>query len=380
MTNAEYVLLYAIEQHRRHAPGSLSPSGNIWPRGNRRSDSIPVKRRPSSARRHMTYWQRWISQPQTAWLRRATFQLHMWSGIGIGLYVLLVSVTGSVLVYRNELFVAAIRDPIIVTGSGPRLTDEQLTRAATRAYPGYVVIDVTRSRNPDEAVSVSLKSSDDRKDRLFNPYTGQDLGNSVPLGIWLVSKLMELHDDLLGGPTGRSFNGVGALLIVVLGGTGLVVWWPGIKTWRRSLTLHRNVGGQRFTWDLHSVLGFWGFGFILLFAVSGAYLGNPQPFQDLADRLQPPTDANEGTRIVDHVIYWLAYLHFGRINGIGIPCSGPGLCDWTTKFIWAAFGLAPAGMFVTGTVMWWNRVVRKKLRQTSGRSLARTRTIEQQLR
>ena len=37
----------------------------------------------------------------------------------------------------------------------------------------------------------------------------------MPLGIWLVSKLLELHDDLLGGTTGRTVNGVGALLIVV---------------------------------------------------------------------------------------------------------------------------------------------------------------------
>ena len=67
-----------------------------------------------------------------------------------------------------------------------------------------------------------------RKNRLFNPYTGADLGDSVPLGIWLVSKLLELHDDLLAGPTGRSVNGVGALLIVVLAFTGIVIWWPGI--------------------------------------------------------------------------------------------------------------------------------------------------------
>ncbi len=161
----------------------------------------------------MTYWQRWMRQPQTAWLRRAIFQLHLWSGIGIGLYVLLVSVTGSVLIYRNELFRAAIRDPIIVTASGPRLTDEQLTRAATRAYPGYAVIDVSRYRNPDQAVSVSLERGTDLKIRLFNPYTGEDLGDSVPLAFWLVSKLIELHDDLLGGRTGRAVNGVGALLI-----------------------------------------------------------------------------------------------------------------------------------------------------------------------
>src|SRR6185312_14129853 len=107
-------------------------------------------------------------------------------------------------------------------------------------------------------------------------------------------------------------------------------------------------------------VGFWTLGFTLLFAISGAYLSNPQSFQDLADRIEPLTDDNTRTRIVDQVIYWLAYLHFGRINGIGIPCRGPGLCDSTTKLTWAVVGLAPAGMFVTGAVMWWNRVVRKR--------------------
>jgi uncharacterized iron-regulated membrane protein len=32
------------------------------------------------------------------------------------------------------------------------------------------------------------------------------------------------------------------------------------------------------------------------------------------------------------------------------------------KSLWAVFGLAPAAMFVTGAVMWWNRVARKKLK------------------
>jgi uncharacterized iron-regulated membrane protein len=308
----------------------------------------------------MTYLERWIWHPQTTWLRKAIFQLHLWSGIGVGLYVLLVSLTGSVVVYSNELYRAATRDPIIVTDSGARLTDEQLKGAAKRAYPGYRVLIISRSLNPNQAVRISLESGSDHRNRLFNPYTGADLGDSVPLGIRLVSKLLKLHDDLLGGTTGRKVNGGGAFLIVVLAFTGIVVWWPGIKTWRRSLTVPRNVGWQRIVWGLHSMLGFWTFGFILLFAVSGIYLGNPERFQDLADRIQPLTEANERTRTVDQVIYWLAYLHVGRINGIGILCRGPGLCDQTIKLIWAVFGLAPAAMFVTGAVMWWNRVVRKK--------------------
>jgi uncharacterized iron-regulated membrane protein len=309
----------------------------------------------------MTYWQRWIRQPQTTWLRKAIFQLHLWTGIGVGLYVLLVSVTGSVLVWRNELAFAAIRYPIIVSGSGPRLTDEQLTAAAARAYPGYSVTGLTRAPNPDQAADLSLERRADRKARLFHPYTGQDLGDSVPLGLRLVRRLLDLHNDLLAGETGRKVNGVGALLLVVLSCTGIVVWWPGTRTWRKSLTIHSNVGWRGSMWNLHSVIGFWSLGFIVLFGISGAYLGNPEIFQGLADRLEPLTPANAGTRTVDSVIYWLAYLHFGRIGGIGIPCSiRSGLCDLATKAVWAFFGLAPAGMFVTGAVMWWTRVVRKQ--------------------
>jgi len=311
----------------------------------------------------LTYWQRWVRQPQTLWLRKAIFQLHLWSGIGLSLYVLLVSVTGSILVYRNELYRAATHDPIIVAESGPRLTDDQLKRAATRVYPGYTVLSFGLVQNPDQAVSITLKAGGKLKDRLFNPYTGADLGDAVPLGIRLVSKLLELHDDLLGGKTGRLVNGYGALLLVVIALTGMVVWWPGIKTWRQGLTLRRDVGWQRFTWDLHKSIGFWTLGFTLVFALSGVYLSNPEMFQDLADRIEPITDGNTRTRIVDQVIYWLAYLHFGRINGIGIPCRGPGLCDFTTKLLWAVFGLAPAAMVVTGAVVWWNRVVRKKLKR-----------------
>lgn len=315
----------------------------------------------------MTYWQRWIRQPQTVWLRKAIFQLHLWCGIGLGLYVLLISLTGSILVYRNELYRAATPDPIIVIRSGARLTEAQLKATATRSYPGYTVLVVSEPPNPDQAVSISLKGATaanrgDRRNRLINPYTGADLGDAVPLGIWMVSRLLALHDDLLGGPTGRKVNGIGALLIVLLTFTGMVVWWPGVRTWRRSLTVPRHAGAQRFIWGLHSALGFWSFVFILVFGLSGIYLSSPDMFQDLADRIEPLTDANLRTRTVDQVIYWLAYLHFGRINGIGIPCRGPGLCDMATKLTWAIVGLAPAGMFVTGAIMWWNRVARKSVR------------------
>ncbi|HUI76515.1 MAG TPA: PepSY-associated TM helix domain-containing protein [Bryobacteraceae bacterium] len=310
--------------------------------------------------KQLTIWQRWIRQPQKIWLRRALFQAHLWSGIGVGLYVLMISVTGSVLVYRNELYRATTPEPIISKASGPRLTDNQLTQAAGRQYPGYRVLKLVRPRNPDQAVDVWLQRGGKIRKRLFDPRTGSDLGDTVPMGIWLVSELLDLHDNLLGGMTGRNINGVGAVAVLGLAVTGLVIWWPGAKTWRRSLTLPRGVGWKRLTWHLHSMIGFWSLAFTVIFGLSAIYLVIPDFVQDLADRIEPPTAANAGKRISDQVIYWLAYLHFGRINGIGIPCHGPGLCDQATKAVWALFGLAPAAMFVTGAIMWWNRVLRPR--------------------
>jgi uncharacterized iron-regulated membrane protein len=249
-----------------------------------------------------TVWQRWVRQPQKVWLRRAIFQVHLWSGIALGLYVFFISVTGSVLVYRNELYIAA-----------------------TNA--------VAHSDSPDEI--------------------------NASLGVRFVEGLLDLHDNLLAGSTGRAVNGAGATAVLLLCLTGAVIWWPGSARWREHLVLSRGVGWRRFIWQLHGVLGFWSFLFLLVLALSGMYLCFPDQFATLADWLEPPTSANAGTRFVDSALYWLAYLHFGRILGIGIPCNGPGLCDQATKAAWAIGGAVPAAMFVTGAIMWWNRVVRR---------------------
>lgn len=252
-----------------------------------------------------TAWQRWVRRPQRIWMRRAVFQVHLWSGVALGLYIFFISLTGSVLVYRNELFV------------------------------------------------------------LTTPEAGVMRDGEVATGFRLVSGLIELHDNLLAGSAGRRVNGIGALAVLLVAMTGLFIWWPGIDRWRRSLTLHRGVGWRRFAWDLHSVVGFWSFAFIVVFAASGIYLCFPAMFHNFADWLVPPTIENAGNRFVDDALYWLAFLHFGRINGIGIPCSGPGLCDQMTKATWATLGLAPAVMFMTGALMWWNRVLRRWLRRSS---------------
>src|ERR1017187_1153972 len=63
--------------------------------------------------------------------------------------------------------------------------------------------------------------------------------------------------------------------------TGIIAWWPGVKYWRRSLTVSWGANIARIAWDLHSALGFWCFFFVLLLGVSGIYFAFPQLFAAL---------------------------------------------------------------------------------------------------
>ena len=296
----------------------------------------------------MTYFKQWIDQPRSVWLRRAIFQVHLWTGLSVGFYIVMLSVTGSVLVYSREL-VSVLESPMPeFQPDRETMSLEEMTRAALHAYPGYDVTRIgTRVTQRRPAMSVDLALGDDIRERIFNPYTGEDLGDAFPVGVQAVFWLTSLHDDLLMGFNGRKINGVGSGVVTLLILTGAVVWWPGRKRIRRSVSLRWKSRWPRFTWDLHSALGFWVFALMLLWAVSGVYLAFPDPFSDLVDAISDP-DAILGDRPGDVALVWLTRLHFGRFRDYPV-----------LQALWAGLGLIPAVMFVTGSVMWWNRVLRK---------------------
>lgn len=309
----------------------------------------------------MGFWHRWLRQPQNVWFRRALFQIHLWTGIAIGLYVVMISVTGSVLVYRNELYRAFSPQPVLVDGSGEVLGAEQLKEAARRAYPSYEISEIRPGKTTNQALEVTLTGGDGTIRRLFHPFTGEDLGNPLPPGYRVSAWLLDLHDNLLNGETGRRVNGLGALFLIVLSLTGAVIWWPGTGKWRRSLIFDLRSNWKRLTWSLHSAFGFWFFVFVGMWGITGAYLSFPQLFGAVFDLIEPFDESNPAERVVDRIQYWLAYLHFGRLGGRGIPGCGRGLCNSLTKITWAVIGVVPLLMFVTGVVMWWNRVVRSRI-------------------
>ena len=286
-----------------------------------------------------------VRQPQKVWTRRALFQIHLWTGIGVGLYVLMISITGSAIVFRREITRLAWTPPA-VDATGRLMTAEQLSGAAKKAYPRFDITRVTFSRDPARAAVVTMTRGQRQRERAFDPYTGKDVGDVGTNEPKLLNWLVRLHDDLLADHPGRLVNGAGAVLFTVLCLTGAVIWWPGIARWWRSLFVWRKAGWKRFNWDLHSALGFWMFAFVLMWGISGIYLSYPEPLTNLVDYLQPLDPKSLEPRSGDEFLAWLARIHFGRAYGTSI------------KWLYTILGIVPAVLFVTGGIMWWNRVLR----------------------
>jgi len=155
----------------------------------------------------MNFWQRWLRRPKSLWLRKAMFQVHLWTGIALGIYVFAISVSGSAIVFRNELYNSLWPPPRLVAIGGHRLSHGELRDAAQRAYPDYRVSwiwDARKSSDPPNlAIEIWLDRNGHKKQRLFDPYSGRDLGESRPYSIQLMGWLLDLHVNLLSGKTGR---------------------------------------------------------------------------------------------------------------------------------------------------------------------------------
>ena len=333
----------------------------------------------------MTFLERWLRRPQSLWLRKAIFQIHLWTGLALGLYVVIISVSGSAIVFRNELYKSFSQPPKIVAISGPRLSKDAIKQAVKHAWPEYSVSYVFEAKRPDEATEVWIGKDSEAhpktKGRLINPFTGEDLGPSRPLGIGVVAWFMDLHTNLLAGEKGRQVNGLLAIFVVIMSVSGLVIWWPGMGRVRRSLKIDFKANWKRLNWDLHSVVGLWMFAFVFIWGVTGVYAVFPKPFQVVVNRfsplelykLQSQVDKPEAASIIhvadetpvprprrrrpplkrspgDIFLRWFYYLHFGNFG------------DWPVKALWVVLGLSPPFLFGTGALMWWNRVLSREAR------------------
>ena len=222
-------------------------------------------------------------------LRRALFQVHLWTGVAIALYVVVVSVTGAALVFRIHLQRAAHPELLTAATDGPQADIATVLESVRDAYPGGRVsgVDAPTTVRPTHLAYVTEGGRFHTV--LIDPVTAEVLGELPERSV--VRTLQDLHFDLLAGPTGRVVNGIGGLCLLLLCLTGVFVWWPERSGWRRALSVDWRRPWRRVTWELHGAVGIWTLVLTAGWAVTGAYFVFPDPFRAAVNRISPLTAA-----------------------------------------------------------------------------------------
>jgi uncharacterized iron-regulated membrane protein len=229
-----------------------------------------------------------LTRPQHVLLRQALFQVHLWTGVAIGLYIFVVCVTGAALVFRIHL--QRVTFPHLFTATpGEPANAATLLERVREAFPGDRVSGIDEPTTVRPTALAYVVRGDQFLTILVDPTTGTLLGELPDRS--MVRTIQDLHFDLLAGRTGRIVNGAGAGLLLLMCLTGLVIWWPGVATWRRGFTVDLRRSWKRVAWELHSAIGIWTVTLISMWALTGVYFAFPSPFRNAVNALSPLTVA-----------------------------------------------------------------------------------------
>lgn len=188
--------------------------------------------------------------------------MHRYLGLASALIVIMISITGSLLVFHSEINTAALHQQIgAIVPQGQPLPVESIVRKVQTAYanqPDVAIRRINPLTAPDKPLHVTLKTLKDEWAQAYvNPYTGAVLGDSLSSQstVQQVFKVVyELHYALLAGDLGTKLVGVVGLLMCILTITGVALW-PGWRKLINGFKIKWNAHPKRVNFDVHKVVG-----------------------------------------------------------------------------------------------------------------------------
>jgi len=231
-------------------------------------------------------------------VRRTLFTVHMWVGLILGMLLAALGLSGSLLVYDDKVAALIEPPPHAVTAGQPLPLDmiaSAARDAATRAGITAGQLQIILPEDADDAISVRIggispmgnmpgmkrPGGDAGRGMLayVDPVSGAVLGTRKAAAPPLLVFAHQLHGNFLMGREARSWA-VGPLgvAMLLLGLTGIVLWWPRRGQWKYAFFVRRTAKGLRFHRELHAAAGIWIFFVFMVVSFSGVVIVWPQTF------------------------------------------------------------------------------------------------------
>ena len=268
-------------------------------------------------------------KPQRRTFRYWLQQLHLWVGLILLLPLVMMGITGAVLVYAHDIeHLLGQAGPEAKT-AGEWESAAKLIGAARAANsePGRIPIAVRWPIEVGEPAAVRLSRPGMASERpqfrggqqggqqagqatgapaqgrvpTQSPFAGslQILIDPVSLQVLETQQAMtgwvrffhDLHGHIfIPGGVGREIVGWLGVAMLVLGCSGLYLWWPKPGQWRAAFTVRRKAKGLRLNRELHGAIGIWSLVIFMLVNFTGVYLAFPQQISAAVNTVWPGRD------------------------------------------------------------------------------------------
>jgi uncharacterized iron-regulated membrane protein len=215
--------------------------------------------------------------------RSIWFTLHRWLGIGLGLWFMLVGLTGALLVYRDAIDTWLNPALLVPRAAGPPL---ELSAIVERAQAMAELGRIERVRPPagDNRVyrlqvrPLASRVESSRIEALLDPASGELLGTRSLERLSLappdaMRTLYEFHRNVLLGNWGSNIVGIAGVLLLASVISGVVTAWPRRRAgWTRLVWLNARASATRIAFDAHRSAGVLMAVVLLLSTLTGATL------------------------------------------------------------------------------------------------------------
>jgi len=220
-------------------------------------------------------------------LRAVLFQIHLYAGLVLCAALILLGLTGSLLVYHEELEAWLAPPPRAQTAGAPQAPGA-IAGVAMAVRPGFVATQIMLPEAAGAPALVRLARALREGEQQGGGHAGQGPQIFIdPVSLQLLETrdgpavpilrfAHDLHGNLLMGQDGRRIVGWLGLAMLLLGLSGIVLWWPKPGRWCQAFTIRRKARGYTLMRDLHGAAGIWGLVVFLIVSLSGVAIAFPQ--------------------------------------------------------------------------------------------------------
>lgn len=212
------------------------------------------------------------------WYSRLNSWLHLWLGIGSGIIVIIVAITGVMFVFCDDIIDAlGGGSRYTVVTNERRLTPEELLAVFKKDNPGRTPFNIQLYKHPERSPRIASADENDHFGFSWvDPYTGRTLTTSNAYYFFYV--VAHVHSgEMPFGHAGNLIVQIATWIFLIELVTGLVLWWP-VKwtkaTKEQAFTIKWKASFKRVNYDLHNVPGFYSLLPALLLTVTGLIIVN----------------------------------------------------------------------------------------------------------